>query len=553
VLPPTHTLRRWARSSLRRALPPSSILVVACGLATPAPAQAQEGCRFVAPTRSLRQVPVGGAVNRYVGSPHLLCADGVEMWADSAVEYSQLGMSLFMGSVRYRDRTQELRADTARYLSRQERLQAHGNLFIRNEDDGSQIENGVLVYLRQSEFRDEESMTVTVGNDGVRPRALLRVGGGAGGEAEQQPYTVIANQIDLRGDSYFSSTGDVEISRDSLSAYADSAEFDQVRDQLVLVGTARVLSRGTELTGRTITLTAPGADTSRIRSTRDALLVAEGVRLESPQIIVFLVDDAAERLVATPVSADTAAPAPSPDSAEAAQPIATLENAVLTGDSLEILAPAEVVDRVIAVGRARSQSSARDSLNVESLPEIARSDWLEGDTVIVTFRSARPAGPDSTRSEGKPGGEDEGEIETVSARGGARALYRLEPTDSSSRAGVDPPALHYVLGRSITITMGDGGGGVSDIHVEGQTRGVHLEPLARRMVSDTLGADTARIDTLRIDTLRVDTLAQPPDTTRVDTLVTAPAADASRPIGERRRPAPTQPRPAEPLHPWRPE
>jgi len=487
-------VRRTARSlRIRRPAPDGPLLalgflVSGVLLGLPAAGWAQEGCQFVPPTRSFRQVQVGGSFNRYVGQPHLLCADGVEMWADSAVEYSQLGMSLFMGSVRYRDRTQELRADTARYLSRQERLQAHGSLFVRNEEDGSQIENGVLVYLRQTDFRDEESMTVTVGEDGVRPRALLRAGQPDAGDGAA-PYTVVGDRIDLRGDSYFSATGDVDITRDSLFAHADTAEFDQARDELILVGAARVVSRGTELTGGTVTLTAPGADTSRIRATREALLLAEGVRLESPGITVFLVDDAAERLVATALPPDTMS-AGAADSASAAQPVATLESAILRGDSIEIRAPAEVVEQVVAVGRARSESSARDSLNVQSLPEVARTDWLEGDTVVVTFRDA-PGGPPESGGAGR-----KREIDSVTARGGAKALYRLEPTDSLSRAGVDPPALHYVLGSSITITMGTEGGGVSDIHVQGQTRGVHLEPLARRMVADTLASDTVATDTL---------------------------------------------------------
>jgi hypothetical protein len=411
-------------------------------------------------------------------------------------------------------------------------------VFIRNEVDGSQVENGVLVYLRQAEFREEESMTVTTGPDGVRPRALVTpmasdsVGEGGTG---QRPYAVVGDRIDLQGDAYFRSIGNVEITRDSLFAYGDSAEFDQTEDRLVLVGSARIVSRGSELVGRTITMTAPGGDTSRIHAHKDALLIGEGVRLTSPQIVVFLVDGALDRLVATPlagagagaegqrevtaegqrnvaaagqreVAAGQAPGAAEPDSADLVRPVAMLDDAELTADSIDILAPGERVERVVAVGTARSVSTARDSLNVESLPDVARSDWLEGDTVIVTFRSLADSAAETAT-------EDQ-EMESVAAHGRASALYRLTPSDTTARAGVDPPALHYVVGDRITITMA--GGDVDDLHVVGQTRGVHLEPLAPRAAPDTLVPDTLAPDTLAGDTLAGDTV--PRDTVPRDTL-----------------------------------
>jgi lipopolysaccharide export system protein LptA len=517
-------------------------------LATAAGAAAQEGCEFGPGTKLyVQQTVPGSGVISHVTAPHFVCADGVEIWADSAVAYSELGMSDLMGSVRYLDRTRELRADTARYFSDQARLQASGHVFIRNEVDGSQVENGVLVYLRQAEFREEESMTVTTGPDGVRPRALVTPMAsdsvGAGGTG-QRPYAVVGDRIDLQGDAYFRSIGNVEITRDSLFAYGDSAEFDQTEDRLVLVGSARIVSRGSELVGRTITMTAPGGDTSRIHAHEDALLVGEGVRLTSPQIVVFLVDGALDRLVATPlaragaegqrevpveaqrdVAAGRAPGAAEPDSADLVRPVAMLDDAELTADSIDILAPGERVERVVAVGAARSVSTARDSLNVESLPDVASSDWLEGDTVIVTFRSLADSAAE-TATEPR-----DQEMESVAAHGAARALYRLTPSDTTARAGVDPPALHYVVGDRITITMA--GGDVDDLLVVGQTRGVHLEPLAPRATGDTLATDTLAGDTLAGDTVPRDTV--PRDTlARRDTLPEAVTDPADIPPHTRR-------------------
>jgi hypothetical protein len=63
------------------------------------------------------------------------------------------------------------------------------------------------------------------------------------------------------------------------------------------------------------------------------------------------------------------------------------------------------------------------------------------------------------------------------------------PSDSTSRAGVDAPAVHYVTGAGIVIVLSEGE--VQRMEVEGPTRGWHLEP-KREPVRDTVPVpDTA--------------------------------------------------------------
>jgi len=463
---------------------------VACWV--PAGVTAQAGCRYADDGNDVLNsitIPGGDRVT-YISNPHFLCEDGVQIWADSAVAYAAQAMSLLIGSVRYRDRARELRADQARYFSNVGRLQAQGRLHVTNTEDGSEIENGDLVYLREAEYRAEEEMTVTTGRDGVRPRALVQpapadsvtsdsiasdsVTADAGPPV---PYTVVADKLVLRGAGYFNATGTVEIERDSLLAFGDSAEYTETSDRLVLVGSARVESGSYDLVGRTIHLGTAQSGTTEIRALRQAVLSGEDLRLTAPQIALYVTDGALERLVAVPFSAvGTAADttlAPT-DSTDAERPVATSESFELTGDSIEVAAPAEVVERIFAAGGARSVSHARDSLNVEGLPELARYDWLEGDTVVVSLRqvadSLRPPSADSAGTEYQ--------VERIVARVGARSLYRLPPEDSTAVAGVDAPALHYVMGDEITIVMLDGE--VEAMEVVGQTRGVHLEPLRSR-------------------------------------------------------------------------
>ena len=444
--------------------------VAACAL--PTAAAAQRGCQYAEGTEELNSIAAaGGERITYIRRPHFACDDGVEIWADSAVAYSQQGMSILIGSVRYLDRARELRADQARYFSQVGRLQAQGRVRVTNSDDGSVIENGDLVYLREADYRAEEEMVVTTGRDGLRPRAMVRPDAPDSVAADAEPpspYTVVADRIVLRGAGYFNATGTVEIERDSLFAFADSAEYEETSDRLVLVRSARVESAAYELVGRTITLGTADSGTNEIRALRDAVLTGEDLRLTAPQIVLHVTDGAIERLVAVPlVEPDSTAT----EDADLARPVAIAESFELTADSLELTAPAEVVDRIFAAGQARSVSHARDSLNVDGLPELAQYDWLEGDTVIVMLR---PVATDSLSADSASAGEYE--VERIVARVGARSLYRLPPEDSTAVAGVDLPAVHYVMGDEITIVMSLDGE-VEVMEVVGQTRGVHFEPL----------------------------------------------------------------------------
>jgi lipopolysaccharide export system protein LptA len=456
---------------------------------------AQEGCRYADDGNDeqlITTTPGQGRVT-YLRNPHFLCEDGVEIWADSAVAYESQHMSQLIGAVRYRDRTRELRAAQARYFTEVGRLQAQGNVRVTNSEDGTVIENGDLVYLRETDFRAEEEMTVTTGADGIRPRAQVRPA--ASGSASDsvpdaepgQPYTVEGDRIVLRGSAYFTSTGDVRIERDSLLAFGDSAEYQEPSEELVLVGSARVESGTYTLVGRTITIGTAASDTSEIHARRDALLTGDDIVVNAPHITLHVAGGAMERLVAVPLAAplaapENAAPEAETDSADAARPVALAESFELTADSLELIAPADVVERIVAVGDARSVSRARDSLNVESLPDIARTDWLEGDTVVISLRQVA----DTTLG---ASAETEYEVERIVARVGARSLYRLPPEDSTAAPGVDPPAVHYVIGDEITLVMEDGE--VQSMEVVGQTRGVHLEPLSTPSDSMAIAPDSA--------------------------------------------------------------
>ncbi len=306
------------------------------------------------------------------------------------------------------------------------------------------------------------------------------------------PYLVVADRLHLVGESYFEATGNAVIDRDSLHATAQRAEYDQAVGHLLLERNARVDGSTYDLAGEEIVLDLPTGDVREVTARRQAVLTGEEIRLDAPVIHLFLAEGVLDRLVAVPMDAEAIARVNAGDAeALSARPVATAEDFVLTADSVDVRAPAQRLDRIFAVGAARGESTARDSLNVPELPDVARRDWIDGDTIVAVFGRADTAA--TPTAEGQGTGEDEYVLEELVAAGSARSLYRLLPTDSTSRAGVDPPAVHYVTGTRITIALREGQ--VERMEVEGATRGYHLEPVQRRAAGDSLAvpADTVPV------------------------------------------------------------
>ena len=134
-----------------------------------------------------------------------------------------------------------------------------------------------------------------------------------------------------------------------------------------------------------------------------------------------------------------------------ARPRAVAETFELEGDSIDVLAPNELLERVVAVGGARGESLARDSLNTEDTPEIARSDWVSGDTIIAMFR---PVAADTSAEEGaepdegRPGGY---QLDRLVALGEAASLYRMTPSGGDGAEGEEEPGEGEGEGEDIAL------------------------------------------------------------------------------------------------------
>ncbi|MDE2876286.1 MAG: hypothetical protein OXQ93_12665 [Gemmatimonadota bacterium] len=454
------------------------------------------------------------------------------------------------------------------------------------------------------------------------------------------PYEVEAPRIMIDGRRFFRAGGGVVVTRDSLRAAGDSLDYDQDVGAMLILGEASVEDSGFRLKGLSVAVTPTAGLDEEILAREDAELTGEEVLMTAPAIRLFLEDGQVGRLVALPTVPrfaddgaevlDTAGLTPGDAErvramAEAAAAAAAEEDSLnspdslprpsvvaaefnLTGDSIEVLSPGQLLDVVTAVGAARADAMGQDSLAGEDLPEIARNDWMEGETIIARFAPA-DSGEDSAAADPGPAGT-RARLETLTAVTDARSFYRLytsdttqadadttgaapvanpdepdpapeelpaateEATTATEEAATDSeepdpaaqedgaaaeecdttgaddegrPELHYVSGNQITIFLE--GRQVVKMEVTGQTRGYHFEPVPPDCESAAEDSAAVAPDT---DTVPPDTLSTPPDTTRPPPHLSTAAqrytlsARAARGTGPRPIPTTRPPRRAPP-------
>ncbi len=448
------------------------------------------------------------------------------------------------------------------------------------------------------------------------------------------PYEIDAERFVLEGRRYFRATGDVVVVRDSLRAQGDSLDYDQEVGAMSIFGDARVEGQSYELTASTISVTPTSGVREELLARRDATLSGQDVDMVAPAIRMFLESGQVNRLVAIgeipplpgePRTIDTEGLSPG----DAARVLALAEQAAeeadstaapdslfrpfvradqfsLTGDSIDVLSPGQVLDLVTAVGAARAEGLADDSLAASGLPEVARRDWMEGDTVIADFSTGEPAdskqntqnaenteNTETAEMSQAPDSVQRSRLESITAIGTARSLYRMiDPDTAQAEAdtlatdpgpvvadATDPgpvaadttdpgpvaadtlesdgparPALHWVEGEKIIVHLE--GREVVSMDVEGQTVGYHLEPRppgapadsAAVVDSTTVAADSAAAGTTTVPsdsaTANPDTAAANPDTAAAD-----PRGAGDAPL--RPRPRLVGPAPGDPYKPER--
>jgi lipopolysaccharide export system protein LptA len=449
-----------------------ALLAALAGL--PAPASAQiENCEFLPGTQNWTSRSAGTSTITYVSRPRIRCNDGRYIEADSAVSFSSSGYTELIGRVYFQDASQGLRARQARYYDQMRRLEADGEVVLTDRQSGNVMTGERLLYLREMPGRLREELTMT----GGRPTATLYTEAGSDAPAEPgpppAPYEVEADRLYLLGDALFRAFGDVEVVRDSLDAQSDTMNYDREAGVIDFVHEARLRQGAMDLRGNRIQVILPGEVIQEIVATREAVLVGEEIDLEAHLIHLYFTDEALDRLVAVGERRFLAGPDDEEGAAERAAPradradpdsvadpaagraLARAEGLVMSADSIEVLAPAETLERVTAIGGARAVSTARDSLNTADTPELVRHDWIEGDTVVAFLRPERAAGeaggmpagdvrvPAAEADPAAAAGErpDGYVLERLIASVNARSLYRMDPAEEEEGTGAPPEAL----------------------------------------------------------------------------------------------------------------
>jgi lipopolysaccharide export system protein LptA len=441
---------------------------------------------------------------QFIGGPVIECAGGLRISADSAVMSEQTQIVEFLGHVEYADTAKLLTTDYAQYHQRDERLVAQGNVVLTDLQTGSVIRGPFLDYYQASETRPEELVALSSG----RPRALL-----VRDSAGQQDTTIVdADGMEIHGQTRFVGTGNVEITRDSLKAYAQTAEFVQGGGTMRLIGAARIESDSLRMIGDSIHAeTTADEELRELQAWGDSAVVdAEAVDVDAPWIRIFLVDGSVDRLIAAvpgaaspadvALAADTLPPAPEPivadslvvdsmavdsmavDSLAAGPPTevalplpagppgefegprarAVSADFRLVGDSIEALAPGRVLERVVAVGHAFGERLVEDDSLSATLPALAQRDWLEGAVIRATFTDAPETAADSV----------DRVLESVTALGApARSIYRRLDPDAPETGY----SISYLLARRIRIALAEGE--VQDVEAA-DAQGLYLQPRA---------------------------------------------------------------------------
>ena len=372
------------------------------------------------------------------------------------------------------------------------------------------------------------------------------------------PYDIDAERFMIDGRRFFRAGGDVVVLRDSLRALGDSLDYDQEVGTMSVLGNASVSDRGFEMVAATVSVTPTIGLNEEILAREHAELVGSDVEMTAPAIRMFLNDGAVNRLVAVstipPLPGDTgdsrqeidtkglspgdaervralaaekSAAAALADSLVAdslSRPTALADDFSLTGDSIDVLSPGQLLETVTAVGSARAEAAGQDSIDTADLPDIATRDWMDGQTIVAAFTP--PEVRDSTAAAPEPRGR-RARLETLTAIGEARSLYRLTASDTTRAEPDGPPALHLVQGQQITIYLEERE--VVKMEVEGQTVGYHLEPLPPESAADS--AAVLPDSTL----VRPDTLSIPPDSTSVRPDTTSIARVVIRPRTKERK------------------
>lgn len=469
-------------------------LVLVCVLPTRAAAQA--GTCTLVENRLLNRQDMGGfAIIAVSGPLRVECEGGTTLRADSAMVFEASNEVQLFGRVDYRDPTRTLTSNYATYSSATGRLYATGNVVFTDVARGSTLRGPELEYFRAMAGRPQAQVIA-----GQRPHLTVVP---TGNTRSREPLQIDGDRVTTVGENFFSASGNVVIHRSDLDASAAEATHDGAAQTLNLRGNAKISGERFDLSGETVDATLPQNKLERVVARRDAELASEKLRVDGPEIQLFFADDLLQRLVARRLGGVPATGAGAPSGAAARpaggagqggeeRPLVAATGLLLEADSVEAILPGQVLERVVAIGKAHGETvdtagqppaatgprarMAKQPRPAE--PGITRDrDWVLGDTITGFFARRDSAAVAAARTAARAAGDtasspaDEVELERVVARGAARSFYRVREEGEQI---AERPGMNYLVAREIELTLEGGELDVAD--ARGLQRGVYLDP-----------------------------------------------------------------------------
>lgn len=414
-----------------------AVTVAAFAVAVASPrAAAQGSCRpeLVHADRGSQQALGPGRTHYFASGAVLIRCIGqsTTLRSDSLAWFEDLARMDFVGNVRFEDDTVRLTANQIRYFTRDERLDAAGDVRLFNKLTHSTLTGPTLSYWRAvPEVRDTSVMLAT-GRPTVQYRSRT--------DLSQPAYVIVGDRVRLAGGAVAGAGGAVTIERSDFAAASDSASLNFEAGTGMLVGHAQARSTDTTgyaIEGRTIAYRLEDDALRWVQARGSATATSSGWRVVGDTIEFDVTN---ERVQGGRVWSDSGLVH------------ALSERHTVEGDSLAIDSPNQELREVRAYGHGRA--TARRSVGA------AEVDWVAGDTVIAGFAAA-DSGPRL--------------LDRLEANGSARAYYHVFGSEADSTAA---PAIAYSRGRRITVGFKDDA--LDRVNVLGQADGVYLEPRVKQ-------------------------------------------------------------------------
>ena len=359
---------------------------------------------------------------------------GNTLTADSAEYYESEGRLYLVGNVHYTEPRATVTSHTMTYYQGDNHLHAEGDV-VAVLSNGSVLRGPVADYYRSTQGRPLAKLFAP-----GRPHVTLVQKDTTGRGRPPDTANVVANQINMEGDSLVYAAGRVEITRPDLLATGDSAFMDSGRDFARLMREPSVQGKGSRsftLTGGIIDVFSRNKQVERVVATPNGHALSQDLELVSDSIDLRVQNNLLQRAMAW---GKGRARAVSPDRE-------------IRADSIDAIMPAQRVREVRALRKAYAESTP-DSGVVST-----QRDWMSGDTIVAHFDSL--AAGDTTS---KP------KVREIIAEGNARSFYQMK----SSNGPANAPSVNYVVGRLIDILFEDRK--VATVTVIDQVTGVMIEP-----------------------------------------------------------------------------